>query len=81
MDTNKECFGGIFPDLEKMSINKEIQGKVFSVELFSRGIGIHSREVHPDVEQWNACRKCKTFDSCYWFSHAKLSLYTALRGH
>jgi hypothetical protein len=79
MDTNKECFGNIFPDLEKMAVNKELNGKVFSVRLASMGIGINSREIHPDVEQWNACKNCEKFDSCYSFSQAKLSLYLALR--
>jgi len=81
MDTNKECFGSIFPDLEKLSINKEIQGKVFSVKLVSLGIGINSREIHPDIKQWNACRKCEIFDSCYSFSQAKLNLYISLKVH
>jgi hypothetical protein len=81
MDINKECFGEIFPDLETLRINREARGKTFSVKLISRGIGIHSREIHPDVEQWNACRKCEEFDSCYSFSQAKLNLSAALRAN
>jgi hypothetical protein len=81
MDTNKECFGNLFPDLENLGINKEVRGKTFSVKLISWGMGIHSREIHPDVEQWNSCRKCDNFDSCYSFSQAKLNLSAALRVH
>jgi hypothetical protein len=81
MNTNRECFGSIFPDIEKLTINRENRGKVFSVKLVSLGVGINSREIHPDIEQWKVCRQCEEFDSCYSFSQAKLILFNSLKGH
>ncbi|MCD0462530.1 hypothetical protein U8335_20405 [Roseiconus lacunae] len=74
--SHKDCFGKMFPQRIETGLN---QAKVFSVEKKLPGGLIHRKEaVRTDVEQWDDCRRCPEFDSCYKLSMAKIALQTSL---
>ena len=71
----KECFGTMFPDDLHLRNNEPNKGKVFSVWVkltggFSRG----DRRIEADIEQWDDCRQCSEFESCYKLCLAKVTL-------
>lgn len=74
-----DCFGKLFPDVLHVEDDRPQRGKVFSLLLERAGGTFRcNREVSGDIEQWDACRKCPEFDSCYQFSMAKLLLASAV---
>jgi hypothetical protein len=73
------CYGDMFPDLSKVEVNARMKGKVFTVQFNSVGIGVQSREMRVDEEQWERCVTCPHYRSCYDLSMAKLALFHALR--
>ena len=77
--TNPRCHGDMFPDLAKLSVNRPLKGEVFTVQVNSVGIGVQSRGLVVDEEQWDRCLDCPQYRSCYDLSMAKLALGHALR--
>jgi hypothetical protein len=78
---HKECFGKMFPDDLHLHNNEESSGKVFGVLLKSSpGIVITrtDRSIKIDIEQWDECRQCPEFDSCYKLCLAKVTLESAI---
>lgn len=72
---HRECFGTMFPDDLHLKKNQPNKGKVFTVSLqlvagFARG----DRKIEADIEQWDDCRQCPEFDSCYKLCMAKTTL-------
>ena len=43
-----ECFGGLFPDMDKARMNAPKRGKVFSALFESFGIGIQGEDLAVD---------------------------------
>ena len=78
MTEKKECFGKIFPDLDRLEFNKPLKSAVFSVNLRSQGIGIQDRQIEADHEAWDRCQDCVSFRSCYDLSMARFVLENAL---
>lgn len=74
-----ECYGHLFPEVDKLEFNKPCTGEVFSVTLTRHGFGsIQSREMDYNKEKWDACTQCDRYQSCYDLSMAKLSLWSAI---
>ncbi len=69
------CYGGMFPDLNRLHVNKPCAGKVFSSLAKSEGIGVQSLNVLVDQEQWAKCEACWCYRSCYDLSMGKLVLH------
>jgi len=78
MKTQKNCYGTMFPDLDRLDINKPLAGKAFDVLVRSQGIGVSSRQVDVRPEGWDECTACGNYLDCYDLSMAKLALTTAL---
>lgn len=78
MKTQKDCYGTMFPDLDRVDLNKPSSGKAFDVLVKSHGIGVSSRQVTVRPEGWDECTACENYRDCYDLSMAKLALTTAL---
>ncbi len=78
MKTQKDCYGTMFPDLDRVELNKPSSGKAFDVLVESRGIGVSSCQVTVRPEGWDECTACGNYRDCYDLSMAKLALTTAL---
>jgi len=59
------CFGRMFPDFDRMRPNVREAGKAYSAHYTSLGMGVQSRQVSIDQEQWDACQQCPCFRSCF----------------
>jgi hypothetical protein len=75
---HKTCYGTMFHDTLHFETNKEMNGKVFSFELGSMGLGRSDRSVKADISEWDDCLDCSEFDHCYKLCVAKLALQTAI---
>jgi len=78
---HKECFGKMFPDDLHLRTNVPNEGKVFTVRIESIGgtMPVHSdRSIDVDIEQWDDCRQCPEFDSCYKLCLARVTLESAI---
>ncbi len=78
MNTRKHCYGTMFPDLDRMDVNKPLAGKAFDVLVESRGIGVSSRQMTVRPDGWDECTTCENYRDCYDLSMAKLALTMAL---
>lgn len=78
MKTQKDCYGTMFPNLDRVDLNKPSSGKAFDVLVESHGIGVSSRQVTVRPEGWDKCTACDNYRDCYDLSMAKLALATAL---
>ena len=78
MPAKPECYGGMFPDLKALEYNRPCAGKVFAALLRSQGIGVQSRSVTVDRDQWDACQGCSEYRSCHDLSVARLLLTAEL---
>jgi hypothetical protein len=74
----KDCFGTIYPDLEKIQFGKPLAGKVFQICVASQGPGHRDRKLGVDLEAWQQCRQCQDFANCRDFSSAKLEMQRLL---
>jgi hypothetical protein len=74
----KECYGTIFPDLLKLTANRPAEGKVFRAEIKSFGLGVQERKVSADSQQWEACKSCPDYRTCYDFGLGQLILESTL---
>ena len=72
------CYGGMFPDLSRLNINRPTEGKAFSVFVEKIGCGVQRRELHFKQEEWERCEGCSSFDGCYHLSAAKSLLWQGL---
>jgi len=75
----KECFGTMFPDDLHLKNNVPNAGKVFTANVqlvggFTRG----DRSIEANIEEWDDCRQCPEFDSCYMLCLAKVALEGAV---
>lgn len=74
----KECFGGIYPDLSRIEVNKELAGKVFRVRFVSQGMMRQSPQLYADIVEWEECQRCESYRSCFDFSTGKLAIRQAV---
>ena len=73
---HKECFGTIFP--EHIGIGEQ-RGKVFSLRIDAPPGMMRARtNIETDTTQWDDCRKCSEFESCYRLCMAKIALENAV---
>jgi len=75
---HKTCYGTMFHDTLHFDANKEMNGKVFSFEISSMGLGRSDRLVKSNISEWDDCLECPEFDHCYKFCMARLALGTAV---
>ena len=76
---HKECFGTMFPDDLHLRNNVPNKGKVFTsrVELVG-GIMHGDRSIAANIQEWDDCRACPEFESCYRLCLAKVTLEAAI---
>lgn len=69
---HKACFGKMFPD--QIGVGERV-GKVFTVRIDNPAGMMRSRpNIETDVKQWDDCRKCSEFESCYQLCIARIAL-------
>jgi len=70
----KTCFGTIYPDLSGFQFGKGLIGKVFRLQVDTRGGG--QRDVHLEVNQpeWENYQPCESYKGCLGLSNAKLHM-------
>lgn len=73
----KSCFGTMYPDFVQFRFGAELAGKIFRVKIDTLGPGHRDRRVEASLTQWQECRACEEFQSCYEFSNAKLAVQQA----
>lgn len=78
MKIQKDCYGTMFPDLDRLDANKPLAGKAFNVLVESHGIVVSSRQVTVRPDGWDECTACENYRDCYDLSMARLALATAL---
>lgn len=76
-----DCYGDMFPDLERLRYNESREGRAFAVVVESRGIGVSGRRVEVKAESWRQCTACAHYRDCYDLSMARMLLGLALRQH
>ncbi|TWT50185.1 hypothetical protein Pla22_29260 [Rubripirellula amarantea] len=73
---HQECFGTMFP--HSIGIGEQ-SGKVFSVRVDApAGMMRAHVNTRADIQQWDECRRCPEFESCYQLCMAKIALETAV---
>jgi len=68
----------MFPDLARLEYNKPLRGKAFTALVTSQGIGVQSRALTVNEDEWEACQQCPAFRSCYDLCMATLVLREGL---
>lgn len=53
MKQHKHSYGTMFHDSLHFSVNDKMQGKVFSFELDSAGLGRSQRSIQTNIEEWD----------------------------
>jgi hypothetical protein len=76
--SHPDCFGTIFPDMPVREYNKQCKGKVFTVRVEQHGLGATRRYIEADQKEWDECRKCSSYDSCYDLCMARINLIQTL---
>lgn len=74
----KDCFGTIYPDLEKLQFGATVEGKVFRIHVATLGPGHRDRNLEVDRSEWEECQHCEEFRNCFDFSTARLNIQQAL---
>lgn len=74
MPGNSDCFGDMFPDLDRLEDNEPRRGKAFTVLVERQGLVASGRKVSVDAQQWDRCSSCEKYRNCYDLSMAKLLL-------
>ncbi len=80
MAEHKSCYGTMFHDSLHISLNDNMQGKVFSFELDTAGLSQTQKSVFADINEWDDCLACHEFNHCYKLCMAKLQLEAAISG-
>lgn len=78
MEIQLDCYGTMFPGLDRLDINKPLAEKAFDVLVRSQGTGVSSRQVDVRPEGWDERTACGNYRDCCDLSMAKLALTTAL---
>ncbi len=75
---SQECYGNMFPPVNRQPDNVPVTGKVFSYHVEHTGVMARDRAVSVDENAWRQCVKCDEYESCYRLSVSRLMLETAL---
>lgn len=75
----KECFGTIYPDLDKFQYGKPLAAKVFQIQVSSQGPGHKERKLEINEGAWQECQQCSDYRNCLDFSNARLAMQRTLR--
>ena len=76
---HKECFGTMFPDDLHLRNNVPNKGKVFTANVeLAGGMMRGDRSIEADIREWDDCRACPEFESCYRLCLAKVALEAAI---
>ena len=78
MPMRPQCYGEMLPDLDELDFNKPCAGKALTCQVNSQLIGVQSREVRVNVDEWAKCEACPEFRSCYDLSMAVFVLKEAI---
>lgn len=70
----------LFPDLLHLKTNQSNRGRVATIVMESRGIGVQRSELIVNNKAWEECVKTPHFRACYDLSVAKLALQSSLSG-
>ena len=70
----------LVPDLLNLKTNQSNRGRVASIVIKSRGIGVQRSELIVNNKAWEECVKTPHFRACYDLSMAKLALQSSLSG-
>ena len=74
-----ECYGNMFPSINRPQTDVPLRGKVFTAKLErAGGMAIATRSTGVDLDAWKECVACEKFDECYRLSMAKLALETGV---
>ena len=76
---HKDCFANMLPEGPGHELRDSSAGKALAWQSIpSGGLSSPERRVEIDIAEWDDCRQCDEFDSCYRLSMAKLSLASVL---
>ena len=78
MATERDCYGGMFPDLDRLEANQPLEGRAFTVAYTQHGFGVQGRSLTVKPDEWRECTACPNYRQCYDLSMAKLALRQAL---
>ncbi len=79
METEKECYGRIFPSVAELHHNSLVGGRVFGYKVECTGISTGDRTVVTDLQHWRECICCSKFSDCYQLSVGQLLMEIAIR--
>jgi len=79
MESEKECYGRMFPSVLELSHNRMVRGHVFGDKVECTGISTGDRSVVTDLDNWRACTDCSKLDRCYQLSVGQLLMEIAVR--
>jgi len=73
MNTQRTCYGKMFPDVIHLVDNEEVTGRVFGYRVDRPGVAVTNRSAAVNKEEWQRCVECPEFEGCY-----RLSIGTVL---
>ena len=79
MNSERECYGKMFPSITEMAHNKPISGKVFGYEVDYGGQVAQRRCATVNHDTWEQCLKCPDLDGCYRVSAGKMLMELAVK--
>ena len=80
MNSERECYGKMFPSVVEMTLNEPIAGKVFGYEMYYSGQVAQMRRTTVNDDAWQECLKCSHLDGCYRFSTGRMLMDLAVKG-
>ena len=79
MSSNLDCYGKMFPSVAGPVQDGTVRGKVFGFRLGVPGV-VAPRQAAVDLEAWQQCVACPSFDACHRLSIGSVLLEMAVRG-
>lgn len=79
MNSERECYGRMFPSIVEMAHNRPIAGKVFGYEMDYRGQVAQRRATTVNYAAWQKCLNCSQLDACYRLSTGKMLMELAVK--
>lgn len=79
MNSERECYGKMFPSVVEMAHNRPISGKVFGYEVYYGGQVVQRRGATVNHDAWQGCSKCSSLDGCYRVSTGIMLMELAVK--
>jgi len=79
MNSERECYGKMFPSVVEMTLNKPMAGKVFGYEMYYSGQVAQMRRTTVNDDAWQECLKCSHLDACYRLSTGRMLMELAVK--